>query len=776
MPVSEITSYIGNGDDPHPTPLTLKRNDETGYFQLENFLPLLKQLHENRQSIDNTELRADLNNKENITSDLQNTLLSKFGVLVDTDSDGEKWITGDKAFHILDMLKILHLFKDKIDGKALEQKQETKPNNKKENEDEKIKPSTSQHIDANNGSGNIAQGQENRNIAVKRSNDMDYLSLESDSNAELGSPLKKMKANPTQLKNNGEDNRSSENSEKEHDLTKAITTFHHDLSYEILKMPLSIHQTQPTITNVENEQRMKLEAFLQRLLFPDVQGSGDSDLNAPSFERILEEVNANFSQAEFNLNIPVDEHGNTPLHWLTSIANLNLVKDLVKHGANRLLGDNSGESALVKAVKSVNNYDSGTFEELLDYLYPCLLLKDSMDRTILHHIIITSGMAGCSAAAKYYLDILMGWIVKKQTRPTEGAGPDAILENLDLKWVIINMLNAQDSNGDTCLNIAARLGNAAVVDSLLDYGADPYIANKSGLRPVDFGAGTSKLQPGKDTKETSIKAENGQADIVSTDGNQLAKEPDTMSLINDMKTLLATVSKDYESELTQYKDKLDGLHKNLNSQREQLATARDRLSHAKQLRDEYALLKEQLTNIQRGIEEEEENFRQESKSLGISAEETAGIDWESGEFDADEPFRVDIVYRLLENKLANEYGGDIEKLLNTESVDTILKQVQASYPEGDDALLNMLPPSVLLKARVNAYKRNDEHLAGMLSTIKQRQTDLEGKFRRVLSLCLKIDEEKVDGMLDGLLQAISSEDPQDIDTGEMQDFLNRHAT
>lgn len=31
-------------------------------------------------------------------------------------------------------------------------------------------------------------------------------------------------------------------------------------------------------------------------------------------------------------------------------------------------------------------------------------------------------------------------------------------------------------------------------------------------------------------------------------------------------------------------------------------------------------------------------------------------------------------------------------------------------------------------------------------------------------------------MLDGLLQAISSEDPQDIDTDEMQDFLKKHAS
>ena len=116
-----------------------------------------------------------------------------------------------------------------------------------------------------------------------------------------------------------------------------------------------------------------------------------------------------------------------------------------------------------------------------------------MNRTILHHIVITSGMSRCAIAAKYYLDILMGWVVKKQTRKLDGT-PDSIFQSIDLKWFINNLLNAQDSNGDTCLNIAARLGNVSIIDALLDYGADPVISNKSGLRPVDFGAGTSNLR------------------------------------------------------------------------------------------------------------------------------------------------------------------------------------------------------------------------------------------------------------------------------------------
>ena len=122
-----------------------------------------------------------------------------------------------------------------------------------------------------------------------------------------------------------------------------------------------------------------------------------------------------------------------------------------------------------------------------------------------------------------------------------------------------------------------------------------------------------------------------------------------MSLIEEMQALLGTVSKDYDSEVKEHQEKLDRLHKDLNSHREMLAACRDRLAHAKQLQDEHALLKEQLANIKKEIQEEEESFRLESKQLGISPDDDSGADWDSSEFDADEPFRVDFIYDILEN-------------------------------------------------------------------------------------------------------------------------------
>ncbi|SJM88106.1 related to Regulatory protein SWI6 [Zygosaccharomyces bailii] len=775
MSVVEVTKYIGEGE--HQTPLTLKRSNETGYFLLKPFLPLLQRLVDTNGEGDAT--IDDVNNTE-IAVQQEDRLLSKYGILVDTDESNEKWITGEKAFELMQMLDILHLFKEEFESQPRNGDNEHSPMDADgvdttlathyspdgTGTDDDTRP-TGSHSGENNT-------EQPRDGPHKRVNNELGMNLEAQ--RELGSPLKRLRLDKhsPQDETMGSFAPADVKPVEVASSSRTITTFDHDMDSAVLTVPLSIKRTKSPPVVSDNNQRMKLEAFLQRLLFPEVQdlSSTSHDTHHMSFESLLHEVDLTFPDVPLNLNVPVDEHGNTPLHWLASIANLEVVKQLVKNGSDRFLGDNIGESALVKAVKSVNNYDSGTFEELLDYLYPCLILEDTMNRTILHHIVITSGMTGCSSAAKYYLDIFMGWIVKKQSRPIEGAGTDSILDTLDLKWVIANMLNAPDSNGDTCLNIASRLGNVAIVDALLDYGADPYVANKSGLRPVDFGAGTSKLL----SNGISSTAANHITDSAVSSGVGEAKIPDTMSLIEDMQSLLNTVSKDYNTEVKDHQEKLDKLHKDLNMYREMLATCRDRLAHAKQLQDEHALLKEQLANIKKGIQDEEENFRQESKQLGISADDDSGADWDSSEFDADEPFRVDFIYDILENKLANEYGGNIEKLLDAESIDTVLKQVRSSFLQnGDDKLESMLPPSFLLKARINAYKKNDERLNSTIDGIKQNQSALESKFRRVLCLCLKVDEDKVDGMLDGLLQAISSEDPQDVDTEEMQDFLKKHA-
>jgi ankyrin repeat protein len=48
------------------------------------------------------------------------------------------------------------------------------------------------------------------------------------------------------------------------------------------------------------------------------------------------------------------------------------------------------------------------------------------------------------------------------------------------------LLDVKDNNGDTVLNIAARLGIRRMTDKLIEAGANKYAANNVGLKPEDF--------------------------------------------------------------------------------------------------------------------------------------------------------------------------------------------------------------------------------------------------------------------------------------------------
>jgi ankyrin repeat protein len=69
---------------------------------------------------------------------------------------------------------------------------------------------------------------------------------------------------------------------------------------------------------------------------------------------------------------------------------------------------------------------------------------------------------------------------------------------MGIAWFMNEIVNAQDSSGDTALNIAARIGNRSIISQLLEVGANPNIANRAGLRPIDFGIGVDGPENGVD--------------------------------------------------------------------------------------------------------------------------------------------------------------------------------------------------------------------------------------------------------------------------------------
>ncbi|CCE63452.1 hypothetical protein TPHA_0E03630 [Tetrapisispora phaffii CBS 4417] len=468
------------------------------------------------------------------------------------------------------------------------------------------------------------------------------------------------------------------------------------LDEEFVSEPLKLHQAKEVSFAASEEEQLKLEMFLQKVV-------GEDQDEKREFYSVLKELDEMYPNVELNFNLKVDEFGNTPLHWLASVGKVDLVESLVKNGANVFIGDDNGQTAIVKAVKCINNYERGTFEKLLHYLFPCLLVVDREGRTIFHHIALASGQPGYSVVSKYYLDVLMGYVVNNQNH---------VLKELNLKWIIANMLNVCDNNGDTSLNIAAKIGSSSLVETLMDYGTDPSIKNNSGLNALDF----------KDNKYKECdlvdNISNNMASLGNREPNPETHTKEAQDILNNITSLLGNIKSDYEEEVKKNNKVLALLHEELNEKRTVLAASRESLVEARQGFDQSIILLEQINNLNKYIDME--------------------LDKDEVEIEMDDDL-------------------NIESLESQEPSSLSIAQLNA------------------LNIHNEAQKRYNEQLSRILEGIEEKQSDLEGKFRRVLSLCLKIEEHKVDAMLDGLLQAISSEDPQDVDTDEMQHFLKKHA-
>ncbi|KAJ2798796.1 transcriptional regulator swi6, partial [Coemansia guatemalensis] len=116
--------------------------------------------------------------------------------------------------------------------------------------------------------------------------------------------------------------------------------------------------------------------------------------------------------AKINVDLVIDDQGHTAVHWAAALARIQVLDLLLLHGADARLLNYDGESALVRAVQVTNNYENQTFPDLLELLHDTIPLTDKYNRTVLHHIALSSASDGREKAARYYADCLLSWIVR----------------------------------------------------------------------------------------------------------------------------------------------------------------------------------------------------------------------------------------------------------------------------------------------------------------------------------------------------------------------------
>ncbi|KAE8324463.1 hypothetical protein BDV39DRAFT_180311 [Aspergillus sergii] len=156
--------------------------------------------------------------------------------------------------------------------------------------------------------------------------------------------------------------------------------------------------------------------------------------------------------ANFQVDRSIDDSGNTALHWACAMGDLEIVKDLLRRGADVKTLSVHEETPLVRAVLFTNNYEKRTFPPLLDLLLDTVSFRDWFGATIFHHIAETTRSKGKWKSSRYYCEVLLD---KLRVTCTP--------EEIDV------LLSCQDSNGDTAALVAARNGAFRLVHLLLTH-------------------------------------------------------------------------------------------------------------------------------------------------------------------------------------------------------------------------------------------------------------------------------------------------------------------
>ncbi|EIW79380.1 apses-domain-containing protein [Coniophora puteana RWD-64-598 SS2] len=430
---------------------------------------------------------------------------------------------------------------------------------------------------------------------------------------------------------------------------------------------------------------------------------------------LLREITTDPS-APIDVDTILDDKSHTALHLAASMGRLRVVEQLVNNGADVHRGNSSGETPLIRASIDTHNFDQQTFQLLVPFLQGSIRTLDMSRKSVVHHIMYLAGVAGRAVCARYYLDQIFLWIAQNQ-------GGD-----------FRSIVDLQDENGDTALNIAARVGNRSLVRSLLDVGANRILPNKLGLRPGDFGVEVEELSGGP-------RAEDLLASLRSGPSAPVQKSQD---IISEMTTMIQSLSSEFSSEVKSKQDSLDVTQAHLRAATRELSEQRKQIQLWQSRCGELDQAHQRIRNLEKAITDED----------GFDWTGRTDLSGRNGGEDAGPAFQ----WRGPSSTMAG-IGGPMDMSF---SIDT-----EPPIPAGSD-----LASLIRLRRLKTWHTRMEELMAARLKSLQGASAEREFQCKKIVALCTGIPLEKVEEMLENLVIAMESES-QVVDIVRVSGFMQK---
>ncbi|CAE6475136.1 unnamed protein product [Rhizoctonia solani] len=522
---------------------------------------------------------------------------------------------------------------------------------------------------------------------------------------------------------------------------------------------------------------------------------------------------------EADINLPLDEHGNTPLHWAASLARISHVEALLAAGADvqrgnaagetalmrtvlTLLaagadvqrGNAAGETALMRTVLSVSSTSDNAISSILPLLAPSLRTLDSSHRSVLHHVAEVAGVKGRAASARMYMEAILEWVARNQGGEFK------------------TFVDLQDENGDTALCVAARVGNRALVRMLVDVGADRGIANKLGLRPGDFGVEGQNLQVGSMEEvlsalrsRPSVPVQRSQdiiqdltsmiQSLTSDFHSEIKSKQDSLDVAQahlraataDLTSMIQSLTSDFHSEIKSKQDSLDVAQAHLRAATRELADQRRHIAAAQARLAALDQARQRARNVSRAIKDEASfDWTGRTEVTGTPAHASRGVAFQyrgpSSTLAADTKAPTEEGARPETAAPSGEGGTGASLDINPSSLD-----VDPPIPApGNDTIatlvrlrrLKMWHTRIeeLVRERMDATRgagaEKEFQCKKIVSLCTGVPVDRVESCKKIVSLCTGVPVDRVESMLENLLIAVES-DGQGVDLNRVAGFMQK---
>ncbi|KAI9498752.1 hypothetical protein BDB00DRAFT_799368 [Zychaea mexicana] len=345
----------------------------------------------------------------------------------------------------------------------------------------------------------------------------------------------------------------------------------------------------------------------------------------------------------FDIDLVIDEQGNTGLHWATALARVTIVQLLVSKGANPACANYAGETPLMRSVMVTNSFDNNTFPTILSALSSTLTAVDQKKRSVLHHAALTSGIHGRTQAAIYYMHHLLHAI---SSYPA--AAP---------------ILDWQDDRGDTALNIAAQLECSETVKLLTRAGATKTTENNVGLSSVDYTPSSPNETQESTTEEQQLQ-------------QKLPVEPSERGreIVTTVQKIVDALDEEYGSQLSQRDQELKTIQDELEAATKELEATRKALEAKQTQSQQLVEAQQKIRNLQMALQGEWDGI-----STTLPANNTTAID------EIDEKQDIDALF--LPSTPENSQGNaNISRAHKLEHQIKLLESRITSYTQNDNDL------------------------------------------------------------------------------------------